>query len=858
MPSSVNPSIPASGSTASKSAFRGQFAAIKSELEHGGFLTPQATGGIQRRVVDKLFEESVSITDFGAVADAREVVASWGAATSTVTASVATFLPTDVGKLFFCIKGRTGENREQQGTIATYVSPTQVTLSIQNVVAQTNQRMLIGTDNYPAIQAAVDHLKASSATQRKLTVPAAQGDGYYLISNTIDVANLNDTVIEGSLKTRIHTGEYKMAAFATLDVAGATNFQPMRDAGYRWFPFNGTVRPGAHSLTLDTAYPYLQAGDLQPGDWILIRSNELARGAPVMEINRVKARSGGALTLEWPTAKTYRDRGDLNDLIDQVPPYNSQDFLATGAASITAGSRTLTVVGAAFDANVRGRYFVVAGAGPSGGPMIARAIRYITATSVELNEAAHTTISGVASSVTIYDQRAGRDVGQISRDRNGMADIITNNLTLKNLWLHSETGCAAQLQFVCNLKVENCHFSGHKAMAARGRWVKAQYRATILPRWNGAEDPSFFATDTGSSDLTVEVDATSTGAGYVHIHEAVANLSAKMTLRLAETDAAGTTNGSLAPVVSIKGGNRNIVFERLHVVNAPLGNVIETTGGAFNGAYPSHGNDGTRIKELIVDGKINGDVINMSSGTINDGWTQPPLIVESLHLENAKITDAKLVNAAGKYATRQIIEPGVLSVAASGNDGEDYWTMNPTTDTQYFLQLDPPDLSWISQVMIETELERVTDVGTASTANDVKFACMALTATRGTTIATGTFAVPGGADQATHDFVDSTTPGTGKKVRYDRRFFPVTADRRLAIKLERKATSVNDNYPGDIRIRRVRVFWLDGQCAHKGAWNDRPTRIGDVHLWQDATGDLRVKNGAPTSDLDGTVLFNAP
>jgi hypothetical protein len=39
-----------------------------------------------------------------------------------------------------------------------------------------------------------------------------------------------------------------------------------------------------------------------------------------------------------------------------------------------------------------------------------------------------------------------------------------------------------------------------------------------------------------------------------------------------------------------------------------------------------------------------------------------------------------------------------------------------------------------------------------------------------------------------------------------------------------------------------------------GVWNDGPFRLGNYFLWVDATGDLRIKNGAPASDGDGTVV----
>lgn len=47
-----------------------------------------------------------------------------------------------------------------------------------------------------------------------------------------------------------------------------------------------------------------------------------------------------------------------------------------------------------------------------------------------------------------------------------------------------------------------------------------------------------------------------------------------------------------------------------------------------------------------------------------------------------------------------------------------------------------------------------------------------------------------------------------------------------------------------------------GQTASvgNGAWNGTRLALGTYQLWVDSTGDLRIKNGAPTSDTDGTVV----
>lgn len=44
-------------------------------------------------------------------------------------------------------------------------------------------------------------------------------------------------------------------------------------------------------------------------------------------------------------------------------------------------------------------------------------------------------------------------------------------------------------------------------------------------------------------------------------------------------------------------------------------------------------------------------------------------------------------------------------------------------------------------------------------------------------------------------------------------------------------------------------LWVTG-----GAWNTSHLRLGNYRLWVDSSGRLRIKNGAPTSDTDGTVV----
>ena len=53
---------------------------------------------------------------------------------------------------------------------------------------------------------------------------------------------------------------------------------------------------------------------------------------------------------------------------------------------------------------------------------------------------------------------------------------------------------------------------------------------------------------------------------------------------------------------------------------------------------------------------------------------------------------------------------------------------------------------------------------------------------------------------------------------------------------------------------RGRFDAADGLQLVASNWNYNPLRLGAYYLWVDATGVLRIKNGAPTFAADGTVV----
>ena len=64
--------------------------------------------------------------------------------------------------------------------------------------------------------------------------------------------------------------------------------------------------------------------------------------------------------------------------------------------------------------------------------------------------------------------------------------------------------------------------------------------------------------------------------------------------------------------------------------------------------------------------------------------------------------------------------------------------------------------------------------------------------------------------------------------------------------------SLRKNNPVDEQRDRELEDHLDAMLGD-GTWT-APLGLGVHSLWVDATGDLRIKATAPTSDLDGTVV----
>lgn len=60
--------------------------------------------------------------------------------------------------------------------------------------------------------------------------------------------------------------------------------------------------------------------------------------------------------------------------------------------------------------------------------------------------------------------------------------------------------------------------------------------------------------------------------------------------------------------------------------------------------------------------------------------------------------------------------------------------------------------------------------------------------------------------------------------------------------------------PGTGSVSNVSGNVIIQDTGGNAGWNTAHLRIGIYHLWVDGSGRLRVKNSAPTSDTDGTIV----
>lgn len=155
----------------------------------GGPITTTGTARLDTNTVDKRYERVYSITETrfagGAVADGVENrTASMTNGSPTLTCTTCGFTSADVGKWIRVYRaGSSGQ--DMVTTITGFTNSTTVTLNTSASATVTGDTVIYGTDNVPAIQAALDFANAQGGDARVVIPPPGFGR-FYVLAGTLN------------------------------------------------------------------------------------------------------------------------------------------------------------------------------------------------------------------------------------------------------------------------------------------------------------------------------------------------------------------------------------------------------------------------------------------------------------------------------------------------------------------------------------------------------------------------------------------------------------------------------------------------------------------------------------------------
>ena len=377
-------------------------------------------------------------------------------------------------------------------------------------------------------------------------------------------------------------------------------------------------------------------------------------------------------------------------------------------------------------------------------------------------------------------------------------DLITRDVTLRGLRLHHDTMRAAHLFNFIGLRVQDCLFSGNSGPAIRGRFLDLDFRTELKPVW-GSWRPYHLALDCGTSDATFNVRGTSTGAGVVHLHEGLANLTGDIHLTNGATDPAAPAESDWA-AVSIRSLSWGVHLRSVTVINSPLGPAVSSSPSSPS-IYPSCGNWGLVIDRLRVAGRVNGQVLAHTGGVHDDGFGHPPVVIRSIDTD--ALENATGLTGSGWVTPSSLSQPLTLSAWATPRDpvsvvadNEVAWRMDDQKFSDLTWQGDvPATLPFVRRAMLELEVEN-----SHSSPGDCTFRFLAVIGPAGTVLdMSGT----------PNDTSVLRFTGTGQ-TRFFRRMIELGANGRLGFILRRDATNgaLADTLTGSALVRRARVIWM--------------------------------------------------
>lgn len=184
-------------------------------------------------------------------------------ASAVLTSASGKFASTDVGKAIAVKGALTSGQSSLVTTIASYQSPTQVTLNAAATVANgTNLQVVWGDDDTAAIQATIDAAMAYGGNPfgipTKVVSPVAPGGLGYMVAGALKNADTaGNTLYNGQLTTGLHSDRYpgKTLEFWTPIYAGSTrhwNQDYPSFTGCTWFSTGVFSSQSAQSTSIST------------------------------------------------------------------------------------------------------------------------------------------------------------------------------------------------------------------------------------------------------------------------------------------------------------------------------------------------------------------------------------------------------------------------------------------------------------------------------------------------------------------------------------------------------------------------------------------------------------------------------
>jgi len=166
--------VPAAGGTPDATKFLN---------EAGSFTVP--AGGLDTTNADKRYEKVYNILNFGAIADGKEkYTASMTNGSATLTCTSCGFTSGDIGK-WIRIRRAAASGQDLVTTITGFTNSTTVTLNNSAGSTVSGDTIIYGTDNVPAIQAALNTADANGGDARVVIPPPGPGK-FYVLGGTLN------------------------------------------------------------------------------------------------------------------------------------------------------------------------------------------------------------------------------------------------------------------------------------------------------------------------------------------------------------------------------------------------------------------------------------------------------------------------------------------------------------------------------------------------------------------------------------------------------------------------------------------------------------------------------------------------